>query len=500
MSGRIYLLALLVCWPMLASAATGESASWIAQMVSQFASSVDAVVFAYIPGTPVRWIVLWLVIAAFVTTYYFRFVQFRQFGLALQIVRGRYSQPHHAGEVTHFQALSTAVSGTVGLGNIAGVAVAITIGGAGATIWMILLGFLSMATKFAECTLGVKYRTVHADGSVSGGPMYYLSKGLAERGLAQLGKVLAVVIAFFVILGAFGAGNLFQANQATAQIVSYFNWADASLLGASAAFWLGLLFAAIVAVVIIGGIKSIAAVTSRLVPFMAILYVLAALVVLAVNAGQIPAALVTIVQSAFSLEAGLGGLVGAMMAGFQRAAFSNEAGFGSAPIAHAAVKTDEPTTEGLVALLEPFIDTVIICTMTALVIVVTGAHLLPDLNGIEITSAAFATVSSGFTVFLTIAVVLFAFSTMLSWSYYGLKGWTYLFGQRSAVIFKLLFCSMCVVGAVSNLTAILTLSDAAVFLMALVNIFGLYLLLPVVRAEVNGFLTKLKTGEIKPNP
>lgn len=475
-----------------------------------FASSTGwfvNLIFAPLPGTSFPWIVLWLVVGASVFTLYFGFVQFRAVRHSISLVKGDYSDPKDAGEVSHFQALTTALSGTVGLGNIAGVAVAVGIGGAGATFWMILAGLLGMASKFTECTLGVKYRNEYKDGTVSGGPMYYISKGFAERGLPG-GKFLAALFAVFCILGAFGGGNMFQSNQAHAQI--------SSVVGSYPGWITGIIFALIVFMVIVGGIKSIARVTEKVVPLMAFIYVGSALVILLMNADKIFWAFGQIFEGAFTGLGVAGGLVGALIQGFKRAAFSNEAGVGSAAIAHSAVKTNEPVTEGLVSLLEPFIDTVVICTMTALVIIITG-QLLVDANtglyvieagrimtadgssGVALTSAAFGSAISWFPYLLVIAVILFAFSTMISWSYYGLKAWTYLFGEgkNAELAFKLLFCGFVVVGAAADLGPVIDFSDAAIFAMAVVNITGLYFLMPIVKREMNSYFARLKSGEIK---
>ncbi|WP_271273246.1 alanine/glycine:cation symporter family protein [Aliamphritea hakodatensis] len=464
-------------------------------------------IFAPLPGTSFPWIVLWLVVGASVFTLYFGFIQFRAVGHSIALVKGEYTNPRDAGEVSHFQALATALSGTVGLGNIAGVAVAVSIGGAGATFWMILAGLLGMASKFAECTLGVKYRNEYSDGTVSGGPMYYISKGFKERGLPG-GKVLAVMFAIFCILGSLGGGNMFQANQAHAQI--------SGIVGDYPGWITGLLFAAIVFAVIVGGIKSIARVTEKVVPFMGVMYVLAALVILMMNADKIGWAFGQIIEGAFTGLGIAGGFVGALIQGFKRAAFSNEAGVGSAAIAHSAVKTNEPVTEGFVSLLEPFIDTVLICTMTALVIIITG-QLMTDpatglymvgengriltadgSSGVALTSAAFGSAFSWFPYILAVAVVLFAFSTMISWSYYGLKAWTYLFGEGKSkeLAYKVMFCVFIVIGAAANLGPVIDFSDAAIFAMAVVNIIGLYFLLPIIKRELNSYLSRLKTGEI----
>lgn len=463
-------------------------------------------IFAPFPGTSFPWIVMWLVVAATFFTFYFGFIQVRGFRHAIDLVKGDYSNPNDAGEVSHFQALATALSGTVGLGNIAGVAVAVGIGGPGATFWMILAGLLGMASKFTECTLGVKYRNEYADGTVSGGPMYYISKGFAERKLPG-GKIIAIIFAIFCILGALGGGNMFQANQAHAQI--------SNIVGDYPGWITGIIFAAVVFAVIVGGIKSIANVTEKVVPFMGILYVGAALVILLVNFDQIGWAFGQIFSGAFTGLGIAGGFVGALIQGFKRAAFSNEAGVGSAAIAHAAVRTKEPITEGMVSLLEPFIDTVVICTMTALVITISGQLLIDaetgnyildgssiatasGVSGVALTSAAFASGVTWFPYVLAIAVILFAFSTMLSWSYYGLKAWTYLFGEgkTTELVFKLIFCVFVVIGAAASLGPVIDFSDAAIFAMAVVNITALYFLMPIVKKELASYMDRLKSGEI----
>ena len=465
-------------------------------------------IFSNFPGTAFPWIVGWLVVGAVVFTFYFGFIQFRAVGHAISLVKGDYSDPKDAGEVSHFQALATALSGTVGLGNIAGVAVAVSIGGPGATFWMIVAGLLGMASKFTECTLGVKYRNEYPDGTVSGGPMYYIAKGFAERGVPG-GRLLAVLFAVFCILGSFGGGNMFQANQAHQQI--------AGVVGDFPGWITGVIFAAIVFAVIVGGIKSIARVTEKVVPFMALLYVSAALIIILMNIGNIGWAFGEIFRGAFTETGIVGGAVGALIQGFRRAAFSNEAGVGSAAIAHSAVRTKEPITEGLVSLLEPFIDTVVICTMTALVIIFTrqlmidpetGLYMLGEngrivtatgASGVGLTSAAFGSSISWFPYVLVIAVVLFAFSTMISWSYYGLKSWTYLFGEGKVqeLSFKMLFCFFVIVGAAASLDPVIDFSDAAIFAMAIVNIIGLYVLMPIVKRELDSYMRRLKSGEIR---
>lgn len=452
----------------------------------------------------------WLVVAGLVFTSWFGFVQLRKFRLAFDVVRGKYDEKGSTGEVNHFQALTAAVSGTVGLGNIAGVAVAVSIGGPGATFWMILCGLLGMATKFVEVTLGVKYREVHADGTVSGGPMHYLPKGLKERfgsGGAKFGKVLAVLASIMVLFFGLFGGNLFQTNQSYAQVASTLGGEDGFLASSAGAVLFGLVVAALVGLVLLGGIRSIGSVTSRLVPAMAGIYIAACLVVILVNVTHVPDAFQTILRGAFEADGVAGGVIGALIIGFQRAAFSNEAGLGSAPIAHSAVKTNHPASEGLVALLEPFIDTVIICTMTALTIVIANpaswgeARESGEPVGVTITSDAFETVLPWFPAVLTIAVLLFAFSTILTWGYYGLKAWSYLFGKSktSETVFKAVWSLFVVLGALMSLDSLISLADSALFLLSVFNIIGLYLLAPVVKRELNSFLEFVrarKAGEI----
>ncbi|MCA1189143.1 MULTISPECIES: sodium:alanine symporter family protein [unclassified Saccharopolyspora] len=466
-------------------------------------------------GVTFPWIVAWLVIAAATFTVAFGFIQFRSLGLSLALVRGKYSRPDDPGEITHFQALSSAVSATVGLGNIAGVGVAVTVGGPGATFWMIVCGLLGMCTKFVECTLGVQYRDIHEDGTVSGGPMQYLRKGIAERfpgGFgARLGKVLAVLAAIMILFFGIAGGNMFQANQTFAQLRNVTGGEQGWLGGDGAALAFGLVLAALVGAVIIGGIKSIGAATSKLVPTMAIIYVVACLIVIGVNITSVPAALGEIVRGAFTPAAGFGGAIGVLIIGFQRAAFSNEAGLGSAPIAHSAVKTRHPVSEGFVALLEPFVDTVIICTMTALTIVIARTEFWLDAqrqvlgggetpDGVTVTSEAFATVLPWFPYVLTLAVALFAISTIITWGYYGQRAWLFLFGKSKAkeTAYNVLFCACTVIGSVLTLTSVLDFADAVLFALALFNIIGLYLLLPVVKRELRSFREKLRTGEVAP--
>ncbi|NNC82409.1 MAG: alanine:cation symporter family protein [Flavobacteriales bacterium] len=477
-------------------------------------------------GHEIPFVVILLVCGAAFFTVYFSFINIRRFPLSINVVRGKYDDlDHHSaderaqvniadgdvartikdesqdGEVSHFQALATAVSGTVGLGNIAGVALAIALGGPGATFWMIICGLLGMSTKFVECTLGVRYRDMDATGKVFGGPMYYLSKGLKERGFTGTGKVLAGLFAFLCIGASFGGGNAAQSNQAALQI--------ASLLGMDAGnsgTLIGIGLAVVVGIVIIGGIKRIASVTEKVVPFMALIYAMACLFIIFSNFSFIDDAFAMIFTEAFSPQAGIGGLAGVLIVGFQRAAFSNEAGAGSASIAHSAVKTKYPASEGLVALLEPFIDTVVICTMTALVIIMynMGGHfeygvgqVVIDgqaVEGATLTSLAFADSISWFPYLLTIAIILFAISTMISWSYYGLQSWMYLFGRSKTadLCYKILFLTFIVIGAAANMSAVWGFSDAMILALVFPNMIGLFFLFPKVREELGKYLSAIR--------
>ncbi len=445
---------------------------------------------------PIPFIVVWLIIGAFFFTVRMKFINVRGFRHAIGLVQGKYDNPDDEGEVSHFQALATALSGTVGLGNISSVAIAITIGGPGATFWMILAGFLGMSLKFTEVTLGVKYRSIDNYGNVSGGPMHYLSEGLKNKkiagiSLAPLGKVLAFMFAVLVIGASFGGGNMFQANQAFQQ----FSTLAPAIENYGALF--GLVMAVIVGAVIIGGIKGIARVTEKIVPFMAVIYVLSASYIIAMNFSEIGTVFSMIVDGAFAPMAIKGGIIGVLITGFQRASFSNEAGVGSASIAHSAVKTNRPVSEGIVALLEPFIDTVLICTMTALVIIFTGFYnpeIAQGLNGVQLTSKAFESIYSWFPYVLVVAIVLFAFSTMISWSYYGLKGFEYLFGKSKITknIFFLIFLVFVIIGASSSLTSVIDFSDMMILSMSFPNIIGLYILAPEVFRDLKSYLKEIK--------
>jgi len=447
-------------------------------------------------------VVIWLIFGAVTFTILLRFISIRGFAHAIQIVRGVYDNPEHKGEVSHFQALTTALSATVGLGNIAGVAIAISIGGPGATFWMIVAGLLGMSSKFVECTLGVKYRKIDKKGVVSGGPMYYLRDGLKKKNMKWLGIILSIIFAVLVIGGSLGGGNMFQANQAFSQLTYLVPSIE------NHGMWFGIILAILVGFVIIGGIKSIARVTDKIVPFMAVIYVVTALIIIFMNIEHTGEAFKLIFEGAFASDAMKGGLVGVLIVGFQRAAFSNEAGVGSAAIAHSAVKTDTPITEGFVSLLEPFIDTVVICTMTALVLIYTGTYENPmGYEGTQLTSLAFSKVFSWFPYVLLIAIFLFAFSTMISWSYYGLKGFDYLFGDLFKKIFGnknvskytyfTIFLIFTVIGSASNLGSVIAFSDMMILAMAFPNIIGLLILLPEVRQDLFEYWDKLKRGEIK---
>lgn len=442
-------------------------------------------------------IVLWLVLGAIFFTVRMKFINVTGVKHAIQLVQGKFDDPNDKGEVSHFQALVTALSGTVGLGNIAGVAVAVSLGGPGATFWMIVAGLIGMASKFVECSLGVKYREIDEDGEVSGGPMYYLSRGLKKRGLAKLGKVLAIIFAILCVGGSFGGGNMFQANQAFEQLSGVPAFSGMAEYG-----WLfGLILSALVGIVIVGGIKKIASVTDKIVPLMVGIYVLSALIIIFLNITNIGEAFGMIFEGAFSPSAAYGGIIGVLILGFQRAAFSNEAGVGSASIAHSAAKTNEHVSEGTVALLEPFIDTVVVCTMTALVLIFTGyATDTEGLTGANLTSAAFSSSLGDWAHYvLAFAAVLFAFSTMISWSYYGLKAWTYVFGSSKAAetSYKVLFLGFVVLGSSVGLGAVLDFSDMMILGMAFPNILGLFIMSGEVRADMKDYFARVKSGAIQ---
>lgn len=481
-------------------------------------------IFAEIPiseTSSIPWVLIVLILGAGYFTIYFKFINIKEFFTALKVVRGRYDsledeghvsvsdsvlsvdgdnpdtiRVEGEGEVSHFQALTTAISATVGLGNIAGVAIALALGGAGATFWMVLVGLLGMSSKFVECTLGVKYREVNAEGTIFGGPMYYLKKGLRELGLPRLGKFLAILFAIMCVGGSFGGGNMFQVNQAF-QLFEHVTGAEASFIYGKG--WMfGLIMAVLVGIVIIGGIKKIAKVTDKIVPIMVAIYILAVLTILGINYSNIPAAFQSIWDGAFSPQGIAGGFVGVLIQGFKRAAFSNEAGIGSASIAHSAVKTKYPASEGLVALLEPFIDTVVVCTMTALVLIITGQVAtgveISYEEGVLLTASALESGISWFPYVLSFAVILFAFSSMISWSYYGYQAWSFLFGRgkKTEYTYKLLFCIFTVIGAAATLGAVTDFSDAMIFAMLVPNMIGIVLLVSKVKEELKRYQKIIK--------
>ena len=435
-------------------------------------------------------IVLWLFVAAVFFTLRMGFINFRGLKHAIQVVQGKFDDPHDDGEVSHFQALATAVSGTVGLGNIAGVAIAIQLGGPGAMFWLTIAGLCGMVSKFVECTLAVKYRRILPDGVVLGGPMYYLNQGLAARGMRPLGQGLSVLFCILCLGGSLGGANMFQSNQAYAAIAG---------LAPGLPNWLfGLVLAGLAGFVIIGGIRRIGAVAEKLVPAMAVIYFIACLVVILGNMPQIPAAIGTIIGEAFAPQAAVGGIVGVMVQGIRRSSFSNEAGVGSAAIAHSAARTDEPVREGLVSLLEPMIDTVIICNMTAIAIVLTGVYqdTGEGISGVQMTAQAFSSVMSWFPVVLSIAVCLFAFSTIISWSYYGIQAWIYLFGERSSLIFKCIYVLCTFLGTLASISLIIDFSDLMLLGMAFPNLLGCYILSNEVAADLKDYWARLTSGQM----
>lgn len=447
--------------------------SWIAPIADWFGK----VVFYAVPvaGAELPLILVWLIAGGIVCTLAFRFVNLRGFGHSMRVIRGDYSDRAHPGEATPFQALSTAVSGTVGLGAIGGVAIAVTIGGPGAAFWMVVAGFLGMSTKFAEVTLAVKYRKVREDGTVTGGAMYYVPIALARRGLPRLGKFLA---GFFCVAAVGGSLTIFQVNQAYSQFRAVTGFEHAFVFGLVIAVWIGF--------VLFGGVKRIVKWTDKISPFMCLLYIVACAVVLGANYANVPGALVTIVRDAFATDAVAGGVIGALIAGFRRAAFANEAGLGSAPMAHATVRTKEPMSQGFAALMEPFLDCVIICLATALVVVVSGVHETSSAEGIALTSDAFATVVPWFPAVLAVVAVLFALSTVLSWGYYGEQAWTWLFSEAyaSRVTYRLFLCSVLSVSATLSLDQVVNIVDSLNFSMAIPNLIAVYLLLPELRADL----------------
>ena len=468
-----------------------DAITWIDNIFGIFVGYLFAVLFYKILGFPL--IVLILLVGSITFTFYFRFINVRGFTHAIDIIKGKYDNPKDDGQISHFQALTSALSATIGLGNIAGVAVAVSLGGPGAVFWMILIAFFSMSAKFVSCTLGQLYRQVNPDGSIDGGPMYYLEKGLGELGMGTLGKVLGILYAIFIIGGAFGGGNMFQANQSYALV--------GSLTGISSLTY-GIILAILVGVVIIGGIERIGQTTEKIVPTMVVLYVGASLFVILTNLDKLGGVVASIMSEAFSPNAIYGGLIGVLVTGIKRAVFSNEGGVGSASIAHSAAKTDEPVREGIVAMVGPFIDTIIVCFMTASVILITkDANPLYQvgggINGVELTSAAFGSVISWFPIILSIVVFLFSYSTMISWYYYGNKGWKYLFGDTTIPVYQTLYLGCTVLGAIASLGNVMDFSDLMILSCAVPNIIGALFLLPKLRVHLNDYWTRYQAGKFQ---
>ena len=468
-----------------------DAITWIDNIFGLFVGYLFAVLFYKILGFPL--IVLILLVGSITFTFYFRFINVRGFTHAIDIIKGKYDNPKDDGQISHFQALTSALSATIGLGNIAGVAVAVSLGGPGAVFWMILIAFFSMSAKFVSCTLGQLYRQVNPDGSIDGGPMYYLEKGLGELGMGTLGKVLGILYAIFIIGGAFGGGNMFQANQSYALV--------GSLTGISSLAY-GIILAILVGVVIIGGIERIGQTTEKIVPTMVVLYVGASLFVILTNLDKLGGVVVSIMSEAFSPNAIYGGLIGVLVTGIKRAVFSNEGGVGSASIAHSAAKTDEPVREGIVAMVGPFIDTIIVCFMTASVILITKDtnplyQVGGGINGVELTSAAFGSVISWFPIILSIVVFLFSYSTMISWYYYGNKGWKYLFGDTTIPVYQTLYLGCTVLGAIASLGNVMDFSDLMILSCAVPNIIGALFLLPKLRVHLNDYWTRYQAGKFQ---
>ena len=500
---RLFYAAALILSAVAPASAQAAEQSWIRESIARldaaFGSIVSAmasVLFADL-GTKIPLIIWVLVLGGIYYSFYFGWISLRGFRHAIDVLRGRYDDPNDPGEISHFQALTSALSATIGLGNIAGVAIAVSLGGPGAVFWMLLTALFGMSSKLASCTLAVMYRKIHPDGRISGGPMYYLEHGLASKGLKSLGRVFAILFAIFTIGGSIGGGNMFQVNQ-TVEILSTvspavgdYNWA------------FGFLFALLVSLVIIGGIKRIGRVTSRIVPFMCLLYVVASLVIILSHLAEVPAMIATIFREAFSPQALYGGFLGVLIVGVKRAAFSNEAGLGSAAFAHAAARTNEPAREGMVAMIGPFIDTIVICLMTALVCMITGVYTDPQFQasegfivGAKMTAAAFDSFLPGARYVLAVGVMLFAFSTMISWSYYGERAWEYLFGSHLNLIYRGLFVVFVVFGSVVTLKNVLDFTDMLILSMAFPNIIGGVILSPQIKACLQEYWDRLKSGQM----
>jgi len=501
-------------------------------MFGVFVGYIAKVLFLPIFGFPI--IVLILLIGAITFTFYFKFINIRGFKHSIEIIRGKYDNPNDPGQISHFQALTSALSATIGLGNIAGVAIAVARGGPGAVFWMMFIAIFSMSAKFVSASLAQMYRQVNSDGSISGGPMYYLDMGLKKQGMPGFGKFLGILYAIFIIGGAFGGGNMFQANQ------SYELVATQVPLFAANSWLYGCILASLVALVILGGIVRIGKATEKIVPGMVLIYVASSLWIILVNLERLPSVLSSIFTQAFTPEAFYGGLIGVLIIGIRRAVFSNEGGVGSAAIAHSAAKTDEPIREGLVAMIGPFIDTIVICFMTASVLLITieDNDLLQEYNsakqevysttlilqsatdidsktaaettlqtaktrlkdaerGAEFTSTAFATVFPWFPIILSVVVFLFSYSTMISWYYYGDKGWHYLFGKSTIPIYQAIFLGCIILGSITKLGNVIDFSDMMILSCAVPNIIGAFFLLPEIKVGLYDYWSRYQNKEFK---
>ena len=462
----------------------------IESFIEPLSSLITNLVFTSISikNNSVPLVVIWLVIASLFFTFYFRFINIRAFKRAWQVAFGKFDKPNSPGEITHFQAFTAAMSGTIGLGNIAGVAVAISIGGPGAMLWMIIMAFFGMTLKFVEVSLGHKYRVIYPDGTVSGGAIRYLSDGMKDCGFPKLGSFLAIFFAICCIGGSFGGGNMFQANQAFQQIVIATGSENSFLYGKG---WLGgVFFAIVVGSIIVGGIKSIGRVTEKLVPLMGTLYCITCIYIIFSNYSEIPRTINLVLSNAFQTQATIGGIIGVMIAGIKRAVFSNESGIGSAPIAYAPAKSDNHLNTGFMSLLSPFVDTILICSMTALVIIITGSYIGSNqIQGVELTSKAFESAIGWFPIVLAIAITLFAISTLITWSYYGLRCWTYIFGQNKISIYsyKIIFLMFTIIGTSMNLQNVIDFSDAMIFAMSIPNLIGIYFLAPKILSDLKEY-------------
>lgn len=464
--------------------------SWLDRGLSLLVDLLERTLFFSIGGLP--FIIVWLLAGASYFTVRMGFINVRGFKHGVEVLLGRYDDPEEAGDVNHFQAIATALSATVGLGNIAGVAIAIQLGGPGAVVWMTVAGLLGMSSKFVECTLAQQYRVFRPDETVAGGPMYYLAAGFAERGRGRLGRVLAIGFAGLCALGGLGAGNMFQVSQTQAAIAHLFPGLEDYL-------WLyGGVISGLVGLVIIGGIQRIGAVASAIVPTMIAFYLLSGITVILLHASTVPAAVVLIWEEAWNPHAVSGGALGVLVQGIRRGLFSNAAGIGSAAIAHAATRTSEPVREGIVAALEPFIDTVIICNVTALVCVVTGAYqdVPPSALGFDLVAEAFSHLAAGMPAFLTVAVCLFAFSTIISWAYYGEQCWGYLTGSRYLLVYRVLYVGATFVGSVTRPGSVLAFSDLMMFAIAIPNLIGCAVLSNQVARDLQDYWQRLVSGQM----